>query len=116
MKWQDVFSRQAPATPIQMIRNTFNDTLPLFSIPLGQETGESWTVWLSEDALWERVRTLSHVALLDEEGRKEGREVLRRALREEGNGVEWNERGEVACHGVTFFAWTDRLYDEFAGF
>jgi hypothetical protein len=80
--------------------------MPKFSLPLGEKI-EKWTVWLSEDALWSRIHTLSQIVVLDEEKKQAANKVLRDAL--QSDDVERNEKGEIALHGVTYFAWTDRL-------
>ncbi|KAI1312387.1 S-adenosyl-L-methionine-dependent methyltransferase [Xylaria venustula] len=105
-KWQEVFEQQPPANPVQAIRNTFADHLPRFSLPLG-ENKVKWTIWLSEEALWARVNTLSQIAVLQGEEREAAVQVFRNVLK--SNDVERNEKGEVAVHGVTYFSWTDRL-------
>lgn len=38
----------------------------LFSLPLGEDNVK-WTVWLEKEELWKRLRTLSHVAVLEGE-------------------------------------------------
>jgi hypothetical protein len=38
----------------------------MFSLPLGQDQVK-WHVWLDEEALWNRLRTLSHFAVLEGE-------------------------------------------------
>lgn len=63
--------------------------------------------WLSRDALWDRVNTLSQVMTLRGEERAAFRARFDDILRE-GDG-EWNARGEVAFHGATVYAWTTRL-------
>ncbi|KAI1356882.1 S-adenosyl-L-methionine-dependent methyltransferase [Xylaria sp. FL0043] len=105
-KWQEVFEQQPPANPVQAIRNTFADHLPRFSLPLG-ENSVKWTVWLSEEALWARINTLSQIAVLKGEAIEAAVEVFKDTLK--GGDVERNEKGEIAAHGVTYFAWTDRL-------
>ncbi|KAI0818024.1 S-adenosyl-L-methionine-dependent methyltransferase [Xylaria sp. FL0064] len=105
-KWQEVFEQQPPANPVQAIRNTFADHLPRFSLPLG-ENSVKWTMWLSEEALWARINTLSQIAVLKGEAREAAVEVFKDTLK--GDDVERNEKGEIAAHGVTYFAWTDRL-------
>ena len=105
-KWKEVFERQLPASPFQAIKNTLSDDLPDFSLPIGEET-EKWTIWLSDEALWSRYNTLSQVAVLKGEQREEFVKRFQEVLR--GDDVERNERGEIAVHGVTYFAWTDRL-------
>lgn len=64
-------------------------------------------MWLSEDALWARINTLSQIAVLKGEGRDAAIEVFKGILKD--GDVERNEKGEVAAHGVTYFAWTDRI-------
>ena len=106
--WREVFERQvARATnPVALIRDSLTDNLPRFSLPLGEDRVQ-WTAWLAPEALWSRVNTLSQVALL----RGEEREAARRRFDElvGAADVERNEKGEVAFHGVTYFAWTDRI-------
>jgi hypothetical protein len=80
--------------------------MPRFSLPLGEETVR-WTVWLGEEALWARIATLSQVAVLEGAERERAAEVFREALGE--GDVERNDKGEVALHGATFFAWTTRI-------
>lgn len=93
MEWQDVFTRQ-------------DGPERRFSVPLGEES-LAWTHWLDEEALWRRINTLSHVALLEGRDRGEGERVFREAMGMDD--VVRNERGQVECHGRTYLAWTDRL-------
>lgn len=88
-------------------REVFNLQTDLFSTPLGRGSRE-WTVWLEPEALFDRMRTISHVALLEGKDLKEFRTRFDEALLREG-AARWNERGEVAVHGVTAFWWTARL-------
>jgi len=78
----------------------------MFSIPLGERTVH-WTVWLSEDALWRRISTLSQVAVLEGHEREQFERRFREIVRMDD--AKKNENGEVAFHGVTFYAWTKRL-------
>ncbi|KAI1172517.1 S-adenosyl-L-methionine-dependent methyltransferase [Nemania sp. FL0916] len=105
-KWQDVFEKQPPKDPIQVIRNTLADHLPRFSLPLG-ENSIQWTTWLGEDALWARINTLSQIAMLKDEQKEAAVKVFREIL--QGDDVERNQKGEIKIHGVTYFAWTDRI-------
>ncbi|TGJ84068.1 hypothetical protein E0Z10_g4697 [Xylaria hypoxylon] len=105
-EWQEVFEQQPPGNPVQAIRNTFTDHLPRFSLPLG-ENNVKWTMWLSEEALWARINTLSQIAILKGEEREAAIKVFKDTL--QSDDVERNEKGEIAVHGVTYFAWTDRL-------
>jgi hypothetical protein len=89
-----------------VIRNTFTDHLPRFSLPLG-ENSVRWTTWLSEEALWARLNTLSQIAILKGEDREAAVQLFKDTL--QGVDVERNEKGEIAVHGATYFAWTDRI-------
>lgn len=89
MEWQDIFGKQS-----------------LFSVPLGEDSVE-WTHWLSEEALWRRINTLSHVALLEGRDKEDGEKVFREAMGMDD--VVRNEAGEVECHGRTYIAWTERM-------
>lgn len=62
---------------------------------------------MSKKALWERVRTLSHVAVLEGMAKEDFRGRFDRIV--DGGDARWNEKGELAIHGVTPFAWTTRL-------
>ena len=57
-EWSKVFDNQLKDTPW-----TITGANPLFSLPLGEHSIK-WTVWLSKDAVWERFRTISHIANL----------------------------------------------------
>lgn len=65
------------------------------------------TAWLSEDALWSRFNTLSQVAVLQGQEQEKAVRIFKEAV--SGDDVERNEKGEIAVHGVTYFAWTDRI-------
>ncbi|KAI0100396.1 S-adenosyl-L-methionine-dependent methyltransferase [Nemania sp. FL0031] len=105
-KWQEVFEKQPPANPVQAIRDTFSDHLPRFSLPLG-ENSVKWTMWLSEEALWARINTLSQIAVLKGEEREAAIKMYKDIL--QGDDVNRNEKGQIEVHGVTYFAWTDRI-------
>ncbi|KAI0842307.1 S-adenosyl-L-methionine-dependent methyltransferase [Hypoxylon sp. FL0890] len=106
LKWKEVFDQQLPATPLQVIKDTFTDRLPRFSLPLGEDSVK-WTVWLSEEALSLRLNTLSQIALLKGDKREAYLKLLKEIL--QGDDVERNENGEIAVHGITYFIWTDRI-------
>ncbi|KAF7527485.1 hypothetical protein G7054_g10460 [Neopestalotiopsis clavispora] len=102
----EIFEKQAPGNPLQVVKDTFLDHLPKFSLPLGEDSVK-WTVWLSEDALWARINTLSQITVLKGDERENAIKVFKDALA--GDDVERNDKGEIAAHGVTYFAWTDRI-------
>lgn len=106
LKWKDVFEAQLDTTPLQTLTDTFTHNLPKFSLPLGEEDVK-WTVWLTEQSLWDRYSTLSQIAnLKGEEAVKVKNEALA-ALK--GDDVEKNEKGEIAVHGKTYYCWTSRI-------
>lgn len=106
MEWQAVFDAQLKTNPLQVLRDTVAGRLPRFSVPLGQES-VGWSHWLSEEALWARINTLSHVAVLEGEEKARGERVFREAMAMAD--VNRNARGEVECVGRTYLAWSDRL-------
>ncbi|KAH7034849.1 methyltransferase domain-containing protein [Microdochium trichocladiopsis] len=105
-EWKKVFEQQLPSNPLQVIKNTLSDHLPRFSLPLG-EAKVPFEVWLTEDALWSRLRTLSQVAVLSQEDLEKAEARVREILK--GDDVERNSKGELKLHGDTYFAWTDRI-------
>lgn len=64
-------------------------------------------MWLTQDLLWDRVRTLSHISILHEQGDTAFKQKLDEIVK--GGDGKWNEKGEVAMHGITPFAWTTKL-------
>jgi hypothetical protein len=78
----------------------------MFSVPLGERMVQ-WTVWLSEEALWRRLSTLSQVSVLEGKEREQFEHRFREIVRMDD--VEKNKKAEVALHGVTFHAWTKKL-------
>jgi len=106
LKWKDIFEQQLDTTPLQTLRDTFSHKLPQFSLPLGEEDIK-WTVWLTEEGLWDRYSTLSQIANLEAGEKEKVKTEVSEALR--GSDVERNEKGEVALHGMTYFAWTSRI-------
>jgi hypothetical protein len=64
-------------------------------------------MWLSEEALWARINTLSQIAVLKGNDREAAIKIFKDIL--QSDDVKRNEKGEIEVHGVTYFAWTDRL-------
>ncbi|KAI4103696.1 MAG: hypothetical protein L6R37_003702 [Teloschistes peruensis] len=56
-----VFDKQLSSTPF-----TIQAADPLFSLPLGENSTE-FTYWLSPQAIWERLHSLSQIAVLEGE-------------------------------------------------
>ncbi|KAI5203098.1 putative 2-heptaprenyl-1,4-naphthoquinone methyltransferase [Aureobasidium subglaciale] len=101
-KWRSVFDSQLSSNPFTIT----SSAEPLFSLPLAENV-EEWSVWLSEDALWERLSTLSQIAVLQGEEREKVKQVFEEALK--GGDVERNEKGEVKLHGMTVAVWTTKI-------
>lgn len=106
MQWREVFEQQLDTTPLQTLKDTFNQDLPLFSLPLGTEDIK-WTVYLTDDELWLRYSTLSQIANQEDGKKEEIRRTVFEALQDKS--TERNENGEVAVNGVTHLVWTSRV-------
>ncbi|KAH8676773.1 hypothetical protein BGZ60DRAFT_468651 [Tricladium varicosporioides] len=106
-KWREVFETREDTNHFQTIKGKLTGNFPNFSLLLGEESVE-WTVWLGDEAVWDRFSTLSQIANTKENGDKfeEIKREVFKALK--GEGVERNERGEVEVHGRTYFTWTSR--------
>lgn len=106
MLWKQAFAEQKDTTPVQIHKNTITQSSPKFSLPLREEQLK-YVVWLTEEALWNRMTTLSNIANLQGEKREEVKRAVFDALK--GDDVERNENGELAVHGTTYFAWISRI-------
>ena len=93
LKWKAIFEQQQ-ASNQQLFR------------PLKEHTIE-WTVWLTDDALWQRYTTLSQIQVLKEPKLSEVKQQVFDTLK--GSDVERNEKGEVAVHGVTYIVWASKV-------
>ncbi|KAH8803484.1 methyltransferase [Xylogone sp. PMI_703] len=92
MKWKDVFTSTTPH---------------LFKHPLQENRDTKWTKYLSDEAIWKRLATVSAIQNLTSEKRDEVKRLVFDALK--GDEVERNENGEVVLHGLTYFAWTQKV-------
>jgi hypothetical protein len=88
------------------LKGTFTNTLPYFSLPIGEDKVE-WIVWLNDEAVWSRYSTLSQIANQDAEKKEEIRKRVLEVLKDPS--TIRNADGEVAVHGATYLAWTSRL-------
>jgi hypothetical protein len=95
--WRNGFSNKPPEAP--------EGNKQPFATPLGEKVFR-WTVWLSEEALWLRMSTLSQVTVLQGTDRDDFTNKFREILASPD--VARNDEGHVALHGVTFYAWTKR--------
>lgn len=93
-KWQQVFEQQA------------KNATPIFSTPI-QTTSVPFTLWLEPEALWDRINTLSQVSILEGADRDAFVAAFNKAV--QGGDGEWNDKGEIAFHGHTYYAWASRL-------
>ncbi|KAI2638202.1 S-adenosyl-L-methionine-dependent methyltransferase [Xylaria nigripes] len=105
-KWQEVFENQPAENTAQAIGDTLADNRPKFSLPL-EESTIGWTLWLSEEALWDRINTLSQIAILKGGQREAAVKTFKEII--QGNDVERNEKGDIAVHGVTYSVWTSKI-------
>lgn len=110
--WRDIFDAQLPSNPLTTTAKLLasgsepSSVGSLFSVPIGEDS-VSFVVWLTPDALWKRVATLSQVAMLRGEELDSFKAKFDDILRQPS--VESNEKGEVAVHGKTYFAWSSRV-------
>lgn len=93
-KWWQVFDRQG-ASPS-----------PMFATPIGREK-EPFKLWLTSETIWCRVNTLSQVAILEGDARKEFVAKFDKLMMD--GDCERNDNGEVALHGAVHYAWAERL-------
>ncbi|CAK4034495.1 2-heptaprenyl-1 4-naphthoquinone methyltransferase like [Lecanosticta acicola] len=100
-EWRKVFDEQVKMTPISLLTASEDQ---VFSLPIGEHR-EVFEVALSRETLWERYRTLGHVAVLEGERRegvfKDFSEIVAEA--------ETNEKGELVVHGNTYAFWTTKI-------
>jgi hypothetical protein len=106
LAWRKVFEDQQYTTPLQSLRGSFTDTLPSFSLPIGEDKVE-WVVWLSDEKVWSRYSTLSQIANEHDEKKEEIRKRVLEVLKDPS--TKRKADGEVAVHGATYLAWTSRL-------
>ncbi|KAI4799591.1 putative 2-heptaprenyl-1,4-naphthoquinone methyltransferase [Aureobasidium sp. EXF-8846] len=99
-KWRSVFDSQLSSNPFTLTTSAE----PLFSLPLAENV-EKWSVWLTEEALWDRFSTLSQIAVLGGEERKRLRDFVKQTVED----AEKNEKGEVELHGMTVAVWTTKI-------
>jgi hypothetical protein len=84
----------------------FDKGTTLFATPM-EEDKTTWTVWMDKESVWDRLRTLSHVAMLEGEAKDVFRAKFDAIM--DGHDGEVNEKGELELHGMTVFFWTHRL-------
>jgi ubiquinone/menaquinone biosynthesis C-methylase UbiE len=107
--WKDVFDAQVPSNPVETAANFLvpgSNKRPFFSVPIGEDS-EPWVVWLAPEALWKRLATLSQVAMLEGEALDKFRARFDEILKDPS--VKTNDKGEVAVHGKTYFAWSSKV-------
>jgi len=103
-KWRKVFDDQAQSNPL-----TLHLADPLFGLPLGEASVE-FVTWLSKDAIWSRLRTLSQLAVLEGEELNKIEKTFWDSINSED--TETDESGRVPVHGRTVFFWTSRIPSE----
>lgn len=104
------FDDHSPRFRHEKWRKVFEDQLesstPFFKVPLAEDSVDFET-WLSKDAVWSRLRTLSQLAILE----GEGLERVRKTFFDSVNSAETrtDESGRIAVHGRTVFLWTSKV-------
>lgn len=93
-KWPEVFERQS------------RDPEPYFTTPISQET-IPFTVWRTKELLWDRIQTLSQIAVLQGADKEAFKASFEEIMTDRDQ--VWNEKGEVEFHGFTTYGWTTRL-------
>lgn len=78
----------------------------LFVTPIGEKVFP-WTVWLSDEALLLRLRTLSQVAILQGKDKEDFDSKFWDIVKSPE--AERNEQGLLPLHGGTTVAWTRRV-------
>ncbi|KAL8737353.1 MAG: hypothetical protein Q9181_001770 [Wetmoreana brouardii] len=100
-KWRQVFDKQLSSTPF-----TIQVADPLFSLPLGEDSVE-FTCWMRPEAIWDRYRSLSQIAILEGEELACVKEKVFAAMG--APDAEKNRDGELPLHGRTVYAWTSSV-------
>ncbi|KAL9606690.1 MAG: hypothetical protein Q9179_000130 [Wetmoreana sp. 5 TL-2023] len=100
-KWRRVFDKQLSSTPF-----TIQAADPLFSLPLGEDSVE-FTCWMRPEAIWNRYRSLSQIAVLEGEELASVKEKVFAAMG--APDAEKNRDGELPLHGRTVYAWTSSV-------
>ncbi|KAL7271022.1 hypothetical protein RUND412_006250 [Rhizina undulata] len=113
-KWEEAFKAlnwentkdTSPRYKDSKWRAAFEDQ-KLFAVPLGERIFNV-EIWLGDAALWKRLGTLSNIANLTEEERKELKIGFDKIL-STGEDITRNEKGEVAIHYIVHTAWTTKI-------
>ncbi|KAI4155393.1 MAG: hypothetical protein LQ341_000185 [Variospora aurantia] len=100
-KWRQVFEKQVSSSPF-----TIQTAYPLFSLPLGENSIDI-VDWLSPEAIWDRFRSLSQIAVLKGEELEMVRKKVFTAM--SAPDVEKNDAGELPLHGRVIYAWSSAV-------
>lgn len=99
-KWKAVFDEQNRSNPL-----TLHFADPLFGLPIGEDT-VPYKIWLSSEAIWSRIQTLSQIAILGGKELGDVKAAFQKSLQSEGTEVDGDK---FALHGRTIFAWTSKI-------
>ncbi|KAI4169130.1 MAG: hypothetical protein LQ343_005924 [Gyalolechia ehrenbergii] len=100
-QWRQVFDRQLSSNPF-----TIQAADPLFSLPLGEKSVE-FVYWLHPEAIWDRFRSLSQIAVLEGGELSSVKDKIFAAMN--ASSVEKNGNGDLPLHGRVFYAWTSAI-------
>ena len=101
-QWRKVFDDQLATGPMALI----TAAEPIFALPLGIHE-EQWKVYLEKDRVWDRLCTLSQIAITEGKERERVRKLFFDAV--EAEDTEVDDQGRVAVHGATYTAWTSSI-------
>ncbi|KAL8954050.1 MAG: hypothetical protein Q9222_000107 [Ikaeria aurantiellina] len=99
--WRKVFDKQLSSTPF-----TIQAADPLFSLPVGEDSVD-FTHWMHPEAIWERYRSLSQIAVLEGDELRRVKEAVLAAMN--APDVERDPDGKLPLHGRTVYAWTSSV-------
>ncbi len=100
-KWKAVFDEQNSGNLLSLTVST-----PLFELPIGEDSVK-FENWVSKEDVWNRLRTLSQLSILEGESLDAARARVFDAISRHNPAID--EDGRIAVHGRTFFAWTSRI-------
>ncbi|KAL8713478.1 MAG: hypothetical protein Q9220_002340 [cf. Caloplaca sp. 1 TL-2023] len=99
--WRKVFDKQLMSSPF-----TIQSADPLFSLPIGEDSVD-FTHWMHPEAIWERYRSLSQIAVLEGDELGRVKEAVFAAMN--APDVEKASNGKLALHGRTVYAWASSV-------
>ncbi|KAL8943650.1 MAG: hypothetical protein Q9216_000938 [Gyalolechia sp. 2 TL-2023] len=100
-QWRKVFDKQLSSNPFAI-----QAADPLFSLPLGEKAVE-FVHWLRPEAVWDRFRSLSQIAVLEGAELSSVKDKVYAAM--SASHVKRNGNGDLPLHGRVVYAWTSAI-------